>query len=423
MSDSHTHATLRTRLTDRLSDTGAIRTLIAGSRRPRAAVLRVLRGVRPAGWLVAAGGVGGLVTGVMLQWQELTTIGGALLGTLIAALGFIIGRHPYEVTLELSDRRVVAGDQAMAGVTVNNRRLRPALPSRVEVPVGGSEISYRLPALAKNGHHEEVFTIPTSRRGVLPVGPVHTVRGDPLGLMRRAIAWGQAHELYVHPATVRLASSAAGFIHDLEGRPSHHLTSADLSFHALREYVPGDDRRYVHWRTTARTGTLMVRQFEESRRSHVVIALSRDPVDYEDPAEFEIAISAAGSIALEALREDKDLTAITSHESLPVASRGHVLDALTRLEWGRRGDGLISLARKLSDVGDQASLIVLLGGAGMSVAQLRTAGAVLPTSARILAVQAVREATTDVSAVGAVTVVRVSQLADLRRAFARAVRR
>ena len=58
------------------------------------------------------------------------------------------------------------------------------------------------------------------------------------------------------------------------------LSSSDVSFHALREYVPGDDRRAIHWRTTARTGRFMVRVFEETRRSHLFMLLSVSPDDY-----------------------------------------------------------------------------------------------------------------------------------------------
>ena len=114
------------------------------------------------------------------------------------------------------------------------------------------------------------------------VGPVRSVRGDPLSLLRRELVWTDATELFVHPRTVPLQGSAAGFIRDLEGQVSRSLTNSDVAFHALRGYVPGDDRRYVHWRTSARTGTLMVRQFEETRRSHLLVALSTAAGDYTD---------------------------------------------------------------------------------------------------------------------------------------------
>ena len=55
---------------------------------------------------------------------------------------------------------------------------------------------------------------------------------------------------------------------------------SDLAFHALREYQPGDDRRYIHWRSSAKAGRLLVRQFLDTRRSHVTVIVDPDPEQY-----------------------------------------------------------------------------------------------------------------------------------------------
>uniref|UniRef100_UPI00262E8B9F DUF58 domain-containing protein n=1 Tax=uncultured Georgenia sp. TaxID=378209 RepID=UPI00262E8B9F len=213
------------------------------------------------------------------------------------------------------------------------------------------------------------------------------------------------------------------FIHDLEGRPTRDITSADLSFHALREYVPGDDRRHVHWRTSARTGTLMVRQFEETRRSHLVVAMSRNARDYGEEEEFEVAVSTLGSLALAAMREDKDLTTLTTHETLRAVTPGQYLDSLTRLELGDGPSGVVSMAHQVSRDVERASLVVLVCGSTVTPGDLRAAGAVLPIDARAFAVQVVTGARTAVHSVGVVTVLTIGELAELRRGFRRAERR
>src|SRR5690625_7825165 len=116
----------------------------------------------------------------------------------------------------------------MHTVTACNATQTPCLTAMEDRSVGRSEVAFPLPGLPSGEWHEELFAIPTSRRSVIQVGPVRTVRGDPLGLMRRGVVWGEPQELYVHPRTVPLSSSAAGFIHDLEGRPTRDITSADL---------------------------------------------------------------------------------------------------------------------------------------------------------------------------------------------------
>src|SRR5699024_3749448 len=146
------------------------------------------------------------------------------------------------------------------------------LPARIGLAVGAATAQFLVPRLPAGESHEELFAVPTRRRAVLVVGPVRSVRDDPLSLMRRQVTWARPQELFVHPRTVRLDEATSGFLRDLEGTPSSDLSSSDIAFHALRDYAPGDDRRHVHWRTTARPGKLMVRQFEETRRSHVVVA-------------------------------------------------------------------------------------------------------------------------------------------------------
>lgn len=405
------------------TSTGALATLVQRSQAPRAMLARALRAVRPAAWVIAA--AGGLALGIGLRagWVELRIIGGCLLLIVLVAVAYTVGRHPYEVSLALSDRRVVVGERAMAGITVRNTASRPVLASRVQVPVGADDVGYPLPALRPGGDHEEVFAIPTARRGVVALGPVATVRGDPLDLLRRAVAWGEAQELYVHPRTVHLSTSAAGFIHDLEGRATQQITSADLSFHALREYVPGDDRRYVHWRTSARTGKLMVRQFEESRRSHLVAGMTREAVHYGDEEEFETAISVLGSLALAAMTEDKDLTALTSLEQLGVASRGQLLDELTRMATYRGQGDVVALAHRITREAEDASMVVLVTGSNVDASALRSAAAVLPLGARCFAVQANPASDTRVTRLGALTLLEISGLDELPRAFRRAMYR
>jgi len=63
---------------------------------------------------------------------------------------------------------------------------------------------------------------------------------------------------------------------------------------------PGDAGRAIHWRSTARVGKLMVRQFEETRRSHLLIVLDLDTDAWASDEEFEIGVSAAASMPGEA---------------------------------------------------------------------------------------------------------------------------
>ena len=151
--------------------------------------------------------------------------------------------------------------------------------------------------------------------------------------------WDEPVLLHVHPRTVRVPFDATGFQLDVEGVSTGKLSSSDVSFHALRDYEPGDDRRAVHWQSTARLGKLIVRQYEETHRSHHVIVLdtSRDAWDHDT---FETAVSVAGSLGLANLRESRPVSLTTTEGWLPSGVAMRMLDALS--EVGARSFGDLS---------------------------------------------------------------------------------
>ena len=291
-----------------------------------------LRIVTVLGWIVLGAGAVLLTTGLVFGWTEFVVLGAVLVLVFLAALPFAFGRAEYEVEVELSPRRVTVGDRALGRLVVRNTAERRSVPTRMELPVGNGRADFGIPSLQPGEPTEELFAVPTSRRAVIPTGPARSVRGDQLGLVRRSVRWTGVIDLFVHPRTVRLEPSAAGILRDLEGVTTTKITDHDLAFHALRPYEPGDDRRHIHWKTSAKTGTLMVRQFEETRRSQLTVVLTLDRAAYASAAEFELAIEVFASIVQQVLREDLDIDAVTEGGVVPTRTRVAMLDATSRFE-------------------------------------------------------------------------------------------
>lgn len=397
----------------RLKDAAAT----AGSAVARAARV-VADVVRPAAWVLLGLAVLLWIGGAVLGWRELTVAAFIIAAALVICLFFLIGRTSYDVSLDLNRDRVVVGERAVGALGLANRGSRAILPSRVVLPVGTGRGVFVVRRLAPQESVEELFAIPTQRRGVLKVGPVSVVRGDPLGLFERVHNRDEPVDLYVHPRTVLFEGQSLGFLRDLEGMPAADLSRDDVSFHALREYQPGDDLRHVHWRSTARIGEMMVRQYEETRRSHFVIGLSRNPDDYRSPDDFELAISAAGSLGLRALRDTRQVDVHVQGRSLPSETGKRLLDAFAALEPSRPRDGdIVQLAGTIAATVPLAAVIVLVCGHAVSATKLRQACARLPYGARVLAVVAETGATPSLRRVGDADIVTVGALEQLPAAL------
>lgn len=350
--------------------------------------VRLVAGViRPLGWVVLALIVLLWIVTFTLGWQEAFVAAAVTTAIALLCVAFLFGRTSYDVDLDLTRTRVVVGERAVGALTLANRTSRSLLPAEVVLPVGSGRGLFQVPRLHAGETHEELFAIPTTARGVLAVGPVSVLRGDPLGLFERTHDRRQAVDLFVHPKTTPLDGLSLGQMRDLEGLPDQHLARDDVSFHALREYQPGDDLRHVHWKSTARVGDLMVREYEQTRRSHFVVALSTHPGEYRDPDEFETAVSVAGSIGLRALRDSRTLDVRTSTGRMRAETGRRYLDSLSALETSKpRDGGIVALAGVLAAHAPDAAVAVLICGSTVDAADLRLACSRVPYGVRALAI-------------------------------------
>ena len=306
----------------------------AGPSQPLAAIASA---VTPIGWAVIAFIIAGLVLAVTLEWVE--ALACALAGVVALALAAlrVAWRPPHLVSIRVPNERIVAGQTAVGEISVRNERSRSVRSGIIELPIGSGTGEFVVPPLGAHETWDEMFLISSRHRGLISIGPARAVRSDALGLLRRVRMWDEPVVLHVHPRTVRVPFDATGFQLDVEGVSTGKLSSSDVSFHALRDYEPGDDRRAVHWQSTARLGKLIVRQYEETHRSHHVIVLdtSRDAWDHDT---FETAVSVAGSLGLANLRESRPVSLTTTEGWLPSGVAMRMLDALSEVKARSFGD-------------------------------------------------------------------------------------
>jgi len=423
--DTRTRTTTlpRVQVPTALTQTGARILVLTGSRiRPIAEstrrvwhpVLEVLRWVSPLGWTVLAVGLVSWWLTARYAWVELGMVAVACLVLVLACLALAVGRARVRIRVDVEPTRVTVGDPATGRIEVTNTSRRGLLPLLVELPVGDTAARFALPSLGAGRAHEELFVVPTRRRGVVPVGPATTVHGDPLGLVRRTVAWTERTELFVHPFTVALESLGAGLLRDLEGTVTPDLSMSDLAFHALREYQPGDDRRYIHWRSSAKHDRLLVRQFLDTRRSHLAVVVDTSPDVYAgDADDVELAISCAASLAVRSILDEQDTTVVCNGQQASRTTAPLTLDALARAEVGPVD--VFGSAGQAAALAPDASVAVLVTGGRRPFIQLqRTLGQFEPEVIKV-AIVVDDDQQVGVHRVGDLVLLHVRELPDLRR--------
>lgn len=383
------------------------------------AVLGLVSGL---GWLVLAAAVVGIVLGANLGWREFSYMGAALFIAFVLACLFVLGKAHLDVTLQLAPQRVVQGEAAAAQVLIKNTGRARLLPIGIELPIGDQAARFSPPTLAPGESFEDMVVIPTIRRGVVPVGPISTQRGDPFGVVRREVVWTDREDLFVHPVTVPLDALGAGLLRDLEGRTTQDLSMSDLAFHTLRDYVPGDDRRYIHWRSSAKLAGVggedrfLVRQFLDTRRSHIGVVTDVAQASYASEAEFELALSVGASIAVRALTDEMDLTVVCG-EHVAVQPPPHTaLDTYSRAE---AGDWTLARATgQMTRLAPDVSIVLLVTGSASAFAEVQHARTYLPPEVGTVVIMVDEGGQVALRDTAGVTMVTLGALAELPRVMA-----
>ncbi len=151
-------------------------------------------------------------------------------------------------------------------------------------------------------------------RGRYAWEPLSARTSYPLGLAERRVSGGSGEELIVFPRLGRLhrgrlrriLAYGSPTLGRAQRRPMRH-PAAQSDFHGLRTFRSGDSPHWIHWRTSARRGELMVREFEDTPIDNLVLILDpfRSPPTADCPV-LEEAISLAATICWEWCRQTGD---------------------------------------------------------------------------------------------------------------------
>jgi uncharacterized protein (DUF58 family) len=243
--------------------------------------------------LTAAGWVAG--------YSALVSLGVAFLLAMAAATIWVVRRPRVEASRVVTPERVTVGAGADSVLRIRNRSRRRTSAGMVLEGFGDALLPVSMPSLDPGAEETIVRRLPTDRRGVYRVGPLLVRRSDPFGLLHVRQEQRDAATLWVHPVVYDLPPLPSGLQRDLDGPDLGDAPEGGITFQNLREYVEGDDLRLVHWRSYARTGTLMVRRNIDSHQPRSLVILDTRAAVHDDET-FEHAVTAAASVIAASIR-------------------------------------------------------------------------------------------------------------------------
>ncbi|MFE0019563.1 DUF58 domain-containing protein [Amycolatopsis sp. NPDC059021] len=234
--------------------------------------------------------------GELAGYPLFRALAGIALGAVLVAVAVARFRPKVEVGRTVHPDRIERGKPALASLTVRNVGTRRhggfAAGDRIGTETHGVRVRPLAPGAEATYHYE----LPTAHRGRLEVGPLVLNRPDLFDLARGERTVGGTARLWVYPRRHAVRPAQAG-------HPRHHhdgpITdpplrgSADLQ--VVRQYVVGDEVRLLHWKATARTGQLMVREYADPAQLRCTVLLDTRPAAMT-PAVFEEAVEVAASV-------------------------------------------------------------------------------------------------------------------------------
>jgi uncharacterized protein (DUF58 family) len=270
------------------------------------------RGLTRRGLLVLLGAVGCYVLGELADYAMFRALAGFALGAVLAAVVVAMARPRAEVTRTVHPDRVDRGTPALATLMVRNTTTRRHGGFSAADRAGATRHRIQVRPLAVGAEATYHYELPTDRRGRLDIGPLVLNRSDPLRLVRTNRTIGSTTSVLIYPRRHPVRAAALAFPrHHYDGPTTDPPLRGSNDLVAVREYVRGDEVRLLHWRSTAKTGVLMVREYTDPALAGFTVVLDTRAGAMTAEA-FEHAVEVATSLLYAGAQAGQRCRLITS---------------------------------------------------------------------------------------------------------------
>ena len=175
-----------------------------------------------------------------------------------------------EVTVDGLDPYPQVGQPLRLRIKVRERLGIPRVTLRAGLPEHLAPKAESIVNLLPRGSTEWMELVVNHHRGLNNIGSLNTASSDPFGLARLKRQIGTPRSIMIYPSTVPLSTSSVGYAALDQSMELSRRANDGTATAKVREYMPGDSLRHIHWPTTARLNQLMTKEFEGGGRSEEI---------------------------------------------------------------------------------------------------------------------------------------------------------
>jgi uncharacterized protein (DUF58 family) len=309
----------------------------------------------------------------LAMWVASRLVGSPSLGAV--AVGLVVlplasawfakkNEHQLSVRRRLSEVRVTPGSRVAVDLEVSNRGWSTTsfLLLEDQLPAGMGRSARLVMTGIPGGSTQRVrFTVVPPSRGRYQIGPLRIDVSDPFVLTRRQLLFDDRETLMVSPEIEDLSGSDSARGSGFGSSPARRIFRTAQDFYGMRPYQEGDDLRRIHWRSVARTGELMIRQDESTRRARALVFLDTrgSQLGRTGSPAFERAVSCAASLGLLLARTGFSLRLATPEVSPRSVTPDALLDILTTVS-DTQGRSIVPSLGSIRSAGSAESSLVLI---------------------------------------------------------------
>ena len=260
---------------------------------------------------------------------------------------------------------VFANAPVSISLTISNRKTRfPSFSLRLFDIVDENETDRgtSIPFLAPRTSRNVIHTFQAARRGLYRLEGIRIATCFPFGLFRKAVSYPDEAAILVCPELAPLSLPILQQLAAIGQDQELGRRGPGMALYNLREYRPGDDSRAIHWRTTARTSKLMLKETEADDQRIVTVQLSL-LATADDEGAFERAVSIASSLVTYFHNRDYSIRAVVGNEEIEFGTGAeHYVGILRALALCKRQvSGVSGIDRQGSDASLPAEAGLVIG--------------------------------------------------------------